>query len=587
MKNYLGLFLFCFYAVVLCGQTKSSFKEVTKHLQKDGEFYLYLSTEDAIDAFNKRIDEFHNKLTSSDDIKDDLKKNIENGFQLFNTFIDESGVKGISGFGASAKKNNAGIFENKFFLHHYPTKNNGMLWKAFGNKPHNLDELSLLPADTVLAIYQDFDFASNFKWTTNLIMNSDIPLVADKTKRLISAFKTFGFDMDKVLSSLNGGGGIAITMDKLEKIEVALGSEKNLKINKPAIILFFKIKNDFIFNSIKSKLIFSKDSNKNLAEYVESENKKILKIKIGIPFINSNPVVIQTKKYLMIASSQKIVDNAFEVQSGKKKGLLDTEEFKLLSKGIPLNGNGFSFISSRMQTVIEDIQNSAVDGGMQKILQQAFYNSEQKYTTFNVVSVFEDGILGYGKSYNNLATSLSSAFFVFPIGVMGATLLPSLSMARESARKISCINNLKQIGLACRMYSAQHDDKFPELDGVAGLKELKDLLGRSQVYVCPSSSTIVQNNQPLTEDTVSYVYLGGFSEYDNCFIPLAFDKPGNHNGFCNVLFLDGHVKEFAGKNFKTCKEIIEFLIKQNDYSEKIKTILRLKAEDADKRLLSK
>ena len=49
------------------------------------------------------------------------------------------------------------------------------------------------------------------------------------------------------------------------------------------------------------------------------------------------------------------------------------------------------------------------------------------------------------------------------IGILAAILLPALARAREAARRASCANNLKQMGLVFKMYANENDGSFPSM----------------------------------------------------------------------------------------------------------------------------
>lgn len=53
------------------------------------------------------------------------------------------------------------------------------------------------------------------------------------------------------------------------------------------------------------------------------------------------------------------------------------------------------------------------------------------------------------------------------IAILAAMLLPALNQARERGRSASCINNLRQLGSGFQLYSADHADFLPPVQGSA------------------------------------------------------------------------------------------------------------------------
>jgi hypothetical protein len=167
---------------------------------------------------------------------------------------------------------------------------------------------------------------------------------------------------------------------------------------------------------------------------------------------------------------------------------------------------------------------------------------------------------------------------------MAGLLLPALQPPRRNGRhRINCVSNLKQIGLAFRMWSGDHAERFPwavptaeggTMEYVASPEVFRHFaivsneLGSPRALACPSDLKVIRESdwtrfknsnlsyfvgleanesQPQTILSGDRNILGGMID-SNCIMSFGSNSPprwgvGIHNGMGNIGLGDGSAQQ--------------------------------------------
>ena len=104
------------------------------------------------------------------------------------------------------------------------------------------------------------------------------------------------------------------------------------------------------------------------------------------------------------------------------------------------------------------------------------------------------------------------------IAILAGMLLPALSKAKEAGRRIACLNNEKQVGLACTMFVDENDGKFPARttgNPPRWPEALRDGYKDMRILVCPTDRPNATPASVTNADAATRSYL--INGWNDCY----------------------------------------------------------------------
>jgi len=121
----------------------------------------------------------------------------------------------------------------------------------------------------------------------------------------------------------------------------------------------------------------------------------------------------------------------------------------------------------------------------------------------------------------------------------------------DSTRKKISMSNLKKLSEALKKYAFNTGNAFPDMEGAAGFEQLRKsgCLDDTAHLTCPGTGTEPANvEEGISGVHTDYIYSPAPSNSISA-EPIIWDKPGNFKDGGHVLYSDGEIIWFTGRDW--------------------------------------
>lgn len=476
-------------------QDKATFDATIKHVDMGGEMLQYQNTR-GMQEFFAKIPAAVRIFTAGQEYAATVDCAVESVLKLIN-------IQAYKAYAASSAEAYPGIYNFKTFALLDMQAKSLFIDPNAPNKP--LDWQSL-PADTRFAVKQYINLGRVWNMVYNEAKNNKDPQIRQLADMVVAARQN-GIDIHALFASFDGDIEILLTGTSLE--------DAAAKVVIPD-------KNGSISALLKMLVPPQGDSNVGV-----------------IPTPVANIKVIYEQGKITAVSNDKLLTRPTQTLGNKA-------EYEQYARLLPHSGNGYCVID-----ISADIINLGKTAAADE--EQLVALIDLLFRPISAVGVSRTEKDGYSTNFaGNISIAqliqiISSGAGVLPTAA--GILVPALNSAQDRAKQATCVNNLKQLGLAVMMSADEHD-------GLA-----------------PADINAMVKAGYITEDVCSdLIYLGKNLKLSLVKNPSGYpiaicDRCSHESNQVHILFADGHVIGMPVAEDSSEEDILQMIANMNNLQQ--------------------
>ena len=406
---------------------KTSFEAVAARLDPNGHLYAYLSTKQAL----ARLSESLEGLVS-------LAREGGGGGLMDNPFVApivdgvlgivepvyrRSGISEISGVGMSSLAVEEKLWRSKMYVHHQPDNGSGLIWDAFGKKPHALDVLALAPDNTAALMHSDLDAQRLIDWVDEVfgellggesVMANAPPQVRD------------------IVDSFANEAGFLMTLDAENKMVLPgfmFDRQDDVELDGVAFALLIRVNDDTLMEMIGEAL--GGGFGPPPGTKVGGVTIHSIPLPMPMPFkMDFSPCYFQVGDYMVLSSAESLAKQ-MAAAHGDDGRLTDDATFKALAKGLTLEANGIYYANPRATEwgiEINELSFGQLEGALAKAYEIYKESLNDGLGMLSLLKVEQDGLL----IETNSTVNPYGGNIVHSIAGVGVAVASSLNDLQES-----------------------------------------------------------------------------------------------------------------------------------------------------------